>query len=174
MSIEIYDNFLDENTFKSIQNEVMSLNFPWFMSPAVVTGDEEELNNLNSYQFAHILYNSNLSNSHYFELFKPILDRLDILSLLKLKVNCNPYTEKHIESGMHVDFLEIPDSLGAKTAVFYINTNNGYTKFEDTGKKVESVENRLVVFDLNQKHTGGNTTDTQARYVLNINYIPYS
>ena len=34
------------------------------------------------------------------------------------------------------------------TSIFYVNTNNGYTKFED-GSIVESVANRMLIFDSN-------------------------
>ena len=58
-----------------------------------------------------------------------------------------------------------------KTAIFYLNTNNGYTLFED-GTKIESVANRLLTFDANLPHTGTSCTDKQFRCVLNINYFP--
>ena len=56
-----------------------------------------------------------------------------------------------------------------KTAIFYINTNNGYTLFED-GTKVESVENRICIFPYYMKHTGTTCTDKNQRVVININY----
>ena len=57
-----------------------------------------------------------------------------------------------------------------KTAIFYLNTNNGYTLFEDS-KKVDCVENRIAIFDSNKRHTGVTTTDTQSKVVLNINWL---
>ena len=51
-----------------------------------------------------------------------------------------------------------------------MNTNNGYTLFED-GTKVDSIANRMVVFDGNTKHTGStHTDDDRFRFVLNINF----
>ena len=58
-----------------------------------------------------------------------------------------------------------------KTCVFYLNTNDGYTMFKD-GTKVESVENRLVLFDSQTQHCGTSCTDKRKRVVLNINYVP--
>jgi len=52
----------------------------------------------------------------------------------------------------------------------YVNTNNGYTKFED-GTKVESVANRLVTFPANMKHKGTSCTDEKIRVVINFNYF---
>ena len=53
-----------------------------------------------------------------------------------------------------------------------MNTNNGYTKFED-GTKVESVANRLVTFPASMMHTGTSCTDKKIRIVINFNYMEY-
>ena len=66
-------------------------------------------------------------------------------------------------------FIESEKLQDAKTSVYYLNTNNGYTLFEDG--KVDSVENRMVTFNLNTKHSGTTATDTKRRVVLNFNYI---
>ena len=50
-----------------------------------------------------------------------------------------------------------------------MNTNNGYTKFEN-GTKVESVANRMLTFSANMKHTGTSCTDEKRRIVINFNY----
>ena len=55
-------------------------------------------------------------------------------------------------------------------ALLFLNTNDGYTKFED-GTKVESIANRMVIFPTNIKHTGTTCTDQQSRIVLNINWF---
>ena len=49
------------------------------------------------------------------------------------------------------------------------STNNGYTLFED-GTKVDSVANRMVLFEGNRLHTGATQTDERFRYVVNFNY----
>ena len=57
-----------------------------------------------------------------------------------------------------------------KTAVFYINTNDGYTEFEN-GVRVSSVANRVCIFDSNLNHRG--TTHSEGghqRVVVNFNY----
>jgi hypothetical protein len=51
-----------------------------------------------------------------------------------------------------------------------VNTNNGYTKFED-GTKVECVANRLLTFPTNIKHCGASCTDEKTRVVINFNYL---
>ena len=56
----------------------------------------------------------------------------------------------------------------SSTSIFYMNTNNGYTKFED-GTKVESVANRMVTFPANMKHAETSCTDEKIRVVINFN-----
>ena len=58
-----------------------------------------------------------------------------------------------------------------KTAILYLNTNNGYTKFS-TGEKVMSERNKLISFDGHLEHTGTtNSCDEPRRVCLNINYL---
>jgi hypothetical protein len=53
---------------------------------------------------------------------------------------------------------------------FCLNTCDGYTGFAD-GTKVESVENRLILFDSLEDHYSTSTSNAQARINLNINYV---
>ena len=48
--------------------------------------------------------------------------------------------------------------------------NDGYTRFED-GTKIESVANRVAVFESNLKHCGTTCTNTKSRVVINLNYF---
>ena len=59
--------------------------------------------------------------------------------------------------------------LPHNVAIIYLNSNDGYTFFED-GAKIESVENRCIIFPGNLKHAGTSCTDSNLRVVLNINY----
>ena len=66
---------------------------------------------------------------------------------------------------MHTD----TDLKSHKTSVFYVNTNNGGTIFQN-GKKTKSKANRLVEFDSHQKHAAVDCTDQKVRVVINFNY----
>ena len=55
--------------------------------------------------------------------------------------------------------------------VYYLNSNNGYTEFED-GKKVPSVRNSMVVFSNRLRHRAVEHTDGDyQRVVLNMNFL---
>ena len=73
--------------------------------------------------------------------------------------------EKIIEYDMHVD-----TDLNCKNEVYYNNSNNGYTLFEN-GTIINSIRNRIVIFDSNLRHCGTTCTDQKNRIVLNLNFI---
>jgi len=165
--MKIIDDFLPKEEFKNLQNFLLSDTFPWFYNSTVVHKEENVKKFI--FQFAHVFYNHGIPNP-YFDFVRPLLIALQPKPyvLMRLKANLTTHSEKIIEHGYHVD---LPDSKNIiSSAVFYINNNDGYTKFED-GTKVNSVENRLVIFKSNIKHTGTTCTDTKIRVVLNINYI---
>ena len=56
------------------------------------------------------------------------------------------------------------------TSILYLNTNDGYTQFEN-GTKIESIENRLITFPLSYRHTGTTCTNQPFRAVINFNYF---
>jgi hypothetical protein len=170
MNVNIKDNLLPEDTFSRIANTIMSSEFPWFFCPAV-SMDEQAI--LSDYQFVHPVYRLDQAESNYFPLLRPLFGAINAFSVLSCKINCNPYAGDTIrEHGMHQDIRDLPNGLRVNTAVFYLNTNNGYTLVKSTNEKIESVANRLVWFDSEEYHTGSTTTDQKARYVININYFP--
>ena len=104
----------------------------------------------------------------YSSLIKPILTKLSPQYIFRIKANLRPRTTQGVLSDYHVDM-----SLNQQTAILYLNTNNGYTKFQQNGlQDVHSVANRLVTFYGGLKHAGASCTDENTRIVLNINYIP--
>jgi len=164
--MKIIDNFLGDEYLQPIIERVSGSWFPWYWSE--VLDERNFLEDLKyNFQLGHTLFRDNTFTNQEFHLFLPLLDRLNIKSLHRIKLNLTPITSKIIEQGYHID-NEFSDHT---TAVFYLNTNNGYTKFQSTGEKVYSVKNRLVTFPSSAYHTGTTCTDSSRRLVLNINYV---
>ena len=90
---------------------------------------------------------------------------MKVKALIRIKANCYPKTHEIYEHGMHTDF-----KWTHKTALFSINTCDGYTKLKD-GTKINSVANRILLFDASEEHCSTTTTDTFARVNININYF---
>ena len=115
--------------------------------------------------------------SPLFDILSCVHCKLHVISLYRIKVNCEKRHSKRYYSNFHYDYNSFKGThenpIGhdhMKTGILYLNTNDGYTEFE-TGEIVESVANRVVIFEGNQNHRGTTCTNQKTRIVLNINYI---
>jgi len=157
--IEIIDNFLPEEEFKTIQSFMMGGEFRWFYSKGRSTRDD------GLFLMIHMFFQPEVgSNSEHLNMWNTFMEQVGAKKCMRIKANLT-FKTPTIEPGpYHQDF---PDM---KTAVFYINTNDGYTEFEN-GVRVSSVANRVCIFDSNLQHRG--TTHTEGgnqRIVVNFNY----
>jgi len=160
--MEIIENFLPEEQFKKIEDRVFGPNFPWYFQDGIVTTGD------GNFKLTHLLYAHGNVNSDEFNLFRPVYEKFDMLSILKIKLNCIPKIETVRENGMHKD---VDTNVDFTTAILYMNTNNGYTRFE-TGEKIMSERNKLIVFDGKIKHCGTtNSCDAHRRVLVNLNFI---
>ena len=164
MDIEIIDNFLDKEDFENIKNTMLSSDFPWsYNKTKIYENDEQTLDN---FQFVHRFYYNYTICSHFFNLLTPIIKKFDPIAIARIKANMTMRTQDILEYEYHKDYNT---STNLKTAVFYLNTNNGYTKFKD-GDSVDSIENRMLIFDSQMLHTGTSCTDQRFRSVINFNF----
>tara|TARA_B100000945_G_C20352248_1_gene582853 strand:- start:98 stop:604 length:507 start_codon:yes stop_codon:yes gene_type:complete len=167
--IEVFDNFLEEDIFKDLERRFCVDYVEWhFNSHVVFPWDEDDLNN---FQFVNSIYaNGSPQNEHYNAIL-PLFDKLEVKFPLRAKLNLQTRTSEIISRSFHSDMGDtLSDDIPYKTAIYYLNTNDGYTEFE-TGEIVESVANRVVIFEGNQNHRGTTCTNQKTRIVLNINYI---
>jgi len=189
--IQIHDNFLTQTEYEALYNVFKSHEVNWYYDDFINSpiDDDSDYN----FQFVHPIYHYNengplfledsenwynrlrLIKSSHKKLIDPILSKLNVEVLLRMKFNMNIRTNEIIESNFHVDigtslpYLDLnPNEY--KIAIFYLNNNDGYTLFE-CGKRIESVANRVVIFDGKLKHCGTSCTNQKNRIVLNINYI---
>ena len=165
--MKIEDNFLEKESFDNLQDLLLGDNFSWYYNSAV--DYEDEVNN--NFQFTHTFYKFNEPQSDHYDALRPILHKLDIFSLLRIKSNLLTKTPNIIKNAFHVDEVNMPVEKIKQwtTSIFYLNTNNGYTEFED-GTKVESVANRIVTFPADIKHRGTSCTDQKTRVLINFYY----
>lgn len=164
MSITVIDDCLNADAFENIKNTLMGANFPWYYN-AFKVEKEDSLDSLHNYQFTHMFYKSFAPASQHISLLDPLLVALNPAAIVRIKSNLTPRTEEIVEYRLHID----EPGFNGTTAIYYVNNNNGYTRFSD-GTIVESKENRLVTFDSNIYHTGTTCTDQKVRCVINFNY----
>jgi|TARA_R100001086_G_scaffold241767_1_gene168915 hypothetical protein len=165
--MKIYKNFLPQETFQGIKRIIAGPDFPWYFNNEVISLPGKNPH----FQFVHTFYTQDKENSTLIELLAPIIQKFKPLTLLRVKANLLTRTEKHVEHGYHVDYSS-SKSAKITTGIFYLNTNNGYTKFKN-GKKIKSIENTFVEFKADEQHTGASCTDEKSRIVINFNYIKF-
>jgi len=173
MNKKIVDNFLSKEDFYNLNEIIKNANEHgfWTFNDTITDANGEEIDLNNSSYFTHAIYNYNVPVTTHRNLmefiFKSFLPELiDFNSLLRIKANLFTWTEKLQEFSLHADCGD----LKCKGAIFYFNTCDGYTHFED-GTKVESVENRMLFFDASTLHGSTNTTDSKHRMNINFNYL---
>ena len=159
--IQIIPNFLKEETFNELSNILLSNSFPWFYSS--ISGGPGDYSN---FFFTHCFYINDMQESEWFnKITMPILGKLDFKHLIRVKANCYSQRDKEIITDFHTDSIN-PHTV----ALYSLNTNNGYTLFEN-GEKVPSVANQMVIFNGNLKHASVSQTDTDIRVNVNFNLI---
>ena len=170
--MEVIDNFLSEYYFKSIRDQVLSPDFPWYFNDHIVSLKNR---GKGEFQFTHTLMTAEgvspspdqEIHSNYYSVFIPVLQKLEAKKSFRIKANLLSRTFFHRKSGYHRDIPRIGEH---QTAIYYLNTNNGWTEFKKGGK-VKSVANRIVIFDSDLEHRGVTCTDEQRRVVINFNYV---
>ena len=158
---KVIENWLPREINDNIKDIMSFDNFPWFYHDYVATrhkksGDE--------FYFTHTFYDAPLLgkeiNSGFWDnIVVPILYIIgQELPLIRVKANLFTKRDKQIAYGFHQDYkaTSYPEHT---TFVLSLNTNNGYTEFED-GTKIPSIERQMLIFDGNVKHRSVGQTDT--------------
>ena len=164
----VIDNFISEEDLVKIEQNVLEQPiFKAYDSTAYSTSTNVYDVMMNRVFFSS-LYPHCGYDKEYLPYFHPILDKLpDMGFLQRVSLNLTFATPNPYISDYHAD----NNAQNSFTNIFYLNSNNGGTKFKDSGEIVQSKRNRLVMFPSFRKHAAVNTTDTKLRWVLNINYI---
>mgnify|MGYP003140950820 CR=1 FL=1 len=163
--MKIIDDFLPQQDFELLRNYLLSDQFTWNYNDSIA----DRKHGLDQFQFYHSFFDITIpSQTNWSNFLHPLLTKLNAKYIFRIKANLRPRTSQGVLSPFHRDM-----ELNQQTAIFYLNTNNGYTKFkEDTIDDVPSVANRLLTFYGHLDHCGCSATDCNNRIVLNINYIP--
>jgi len=187
----IIDNFLEEEYFAELQSIIMGEGqqaqnpnqFSWFYGGDVISKgyrDDKQKSEYEAeklYLFTHLFYLHDVPQSPMFDLVVPFVNAINnikqktewggyrIKSLIRIRANFFGNTPTLHDHQMHTDF-EFPHTA----AVLSLNTCNGYTKIAD-GTKIDSVANRVVLFNAGEDHAGSTTTNVKARFTLIINYL---
>ena len=169
--IKVIDNFLPKEEYDNLYRTLMGYEMIWNYQDVV---DYEQGDN---FMFCHLFWTTDRG------LVTPLSDileffytKLNTQILIRIKANLTTKTKTHLESEFHYDHefvgSRLPDgTLTSYTAIYYVNTNNGYTLFKNGNLKVDSVGNRIAIFDSSKLHKAVSCTDEKRRVVINFNYF---
>ena len=160
----IYDNVLPKETFENIaQGIIGDGSIPWYYRHNISNRGVEEVG-----YFTHMFYcfdEVKIIASDWYYLLEPILNILECKSLIRAKANFYQRTKELHHNKNHIDYPYIHNG-----AIFYLNTNDGFTVINDE-HWIESVENRLLIFNPSVLHRSTHCTNKQYRANINFNYF---
>lgn len=163
MTYQIIDNFLSEKKFLNVKNKILNPEFTWNLVPKV-SDTNENLKITSSYYFTHMFYSGFFVDQNC-NIFADILNKLDVKSLIRIKANLYPSTNNIEHHWEHTDF-----DYEHKGAIFYLNTNDGLTILED-GTEIQSIENRILLFNPSKSHKSTTCTNDKCRVNVNFNFF---
>lgn len=170
---KVIDNFLSKQEYENIietftgNYDKTLTNFPWYMNYGRVGGNSENGDTTDFSTIFHHMFKQHYNEfiqQEYKYLIDPILKKMNIEKMMRIKANLYPRNETIIEHGMHTDY-----SYSHKGLLYFVNTNNGYTLMHD-GTKIESVANRALFFDPSLPHTSSGCTDERYRSTIVFNF----
>lgn len=175
MTIEIIDDALAPMEMAAIEGHLMGQDILWNWNENIVAEEQRECEKKYDQQMTHLFYMNPAFLSPDYRCLEPLFYKLNASVMIRVKANLTFCTEKNILTGWHTDVIE---SWGkehkTKTAIYYVNSTNGYTMIRDDDgveTKVEGNKNRLVIFPSHFKHAGVTCTSPRKRVVVNINYL---
>lgn len=164
--MKIIDNAVPPEEIQALHDLFHSPVFPWYLKNGVSRNDELDKEVPYNYFFYHVFYSEEIVWSEYFEpilnLFVPHIG--EGRQIIRLKANLYPRTPTVVHHAPHNDHHSPVNG-----AILYVNTNDGLTVVED-GKKIESVSNRMVLFDAYADHNSTTCSDRNYRINVALNY----
>lgn len=159
--IETIDEALHPDVHKYISDLIFKDSlFPFYYVKGVASKKDSD------FFFDHILFNLERGvNSNYFNsIALPLIGLIKYKRLIRIKINCYTNQGNQIINNFHVDSTD-----PHRVALYNINDNNGYTEFE-TGEKIVSKANQMILFDGKLRHRSVTQNNTDLRINININY----
>tara|TARA_B100000085_G_C18270923_1_gene402103 strand:- start:45 stop:554 length:510 start_codon:yes stop_codon:yes gene_type:complete len=169
--VKIVDNFLPEESYNKLKRMIVfNPNLPLYARDYVgedsySEAEENSRDQFHNYFFTHtVFFEDEPVSPLYDEVKKFFENKLEIETLLRIRVNLYPNANEVKEHGQHIDY-----NFSHTAAIYCLNTCDGFTRIGED--KVDSVANRIYFFDGGELHNSSNTSNAMARFNLVFNYI---
>ena len=117
-----------------------------------------EFNKYN-HQMTNMLYSTSDGYSSFWGDINPLVNAIDnhteVAAIRRVKANLQLVQSERVYSDFHYDYSHNDEGCDPNmwVAIYYLNTNDGYTELED-GTIIESIEDRMLFFPNSIKHRG--------------------
>ena len=171
MSYKVIDNFLEEEIFKKFKKQIFDSTItPWFYRTNL-TFESLSNNYKEDLGYFTLCFFNNFKQDYMGldEYLYKIYEKLNCKAIIQSRANLFLKNKNKQKLFFHKDY-EYKDSF---TAILYMNTNNGGTvmKIKDKEIKINSIENRAVIFNTKTLHASEIQTDEKLRIIININFF---
>ena len=161
--MKVVKNYLDKDYFNKLKNAFgeNTGTLPFYIQDSVASKTNEK--HVKHFYFTHLLFDHTIK-SEYYTLLEPLLKKLKVKALIRIKLNLYPRTDILLHHYPHKD-----EEFKHKALILSLNTCDGGTRI---GKKfIPSIENQALFFDASIPHNSTTCTNQQARINLNFNYF---
>jgi len=171
MKYKVIDNFLDFENFQLLKKELKNIPFYYTYSVSSPVDFKNNLydDELWNWYHTHMVYNHIPYSDRYSVIndifWSKFIEISSIKTWIRIKINSYPYTSNVKEHPKHTDY-----DYNHQAAIFTINSCNGFTRMSN-GDKIESIENRLLLFDASDSHNSSTTSNCKYRMNINFNWI---
>lgn len=199
-SLQIIDNFLDQDEFTKMTKVLLGAQFPWFYGEYVSLDPKDSASIKDPLAretsgFHHVVFDREWSvKSFSYEYLIPLFEKIEtvfgytrdhmIRTRLGLKFQQPGFTNENYNMP-HVDYYYPHDTL-----LFYLHDTDGDTRVFDqwytptdadaidlpdmfsTQSRIAPMANRLALINGLQFHTASNPINFTKRAIININFTP--
>ena len=182
MSVTIIDDFIPAVDQFRIEHAILTdESIPWTYRAS----PNHDLDTTNNGDFIHRVFFLNRHervyhvNSYILDVINPLLINIGSDYLRQIKINIYQRSDTLMEHARHVDkTMNVKPKLPWQgeqeySLIYFVNDNDGYTKFYPDGEDpvfVESKRGRIVFTDCSTIHNSTTCTDAKARSTINFNF----
>ena len=96
--MKIIDKFIDDKSFKNLNETMLGVEFPWYYNTFKVS-TESTIEDNENFQFTHIFFSEKKirTKEKEWNLIVPIIKKLKVKELIKIKANMTPKKNKNYQ-----------------------------------------------------------------------------